>query len=75
MTNIISQTVSTIKNWWLFLLTGVLSIIVSIWVFFTPVESYAALAWVFSILVFAHGISSVFFSISNRHNNSVIYAS
>jgi uncharacterized membrane protein HdeD (DUF308 family) len=65
MSNIISQTVSTIKNWWLFLLTGSLMIIGSIWVFTTPQESYVALAWLFSILVLANGISYVFFSLSN----------
>ena len=66
MTNVISQAVSIIKNWWVFLLTGILLIVGSFWVFFTPAESYEALAWLFSILVLANGISYVYFSISNR---------
>jgi len=66
MTNVISQAVTIIKNWWVFLLTGILLIAGSFWVFFTPAESYEALAWLFSILVLANGISYVYFSISNR---------
>ena len=66
MANIFSKAVSTVKHWWLFLLTGILLIVGSIWVFLTPVESYVNLAWIFSILVLVTGISYVIFSISNR---------
>ena len=66
MANVISKAVSVIKNWWLFLLTGILLIIGSVWVFFTPVDSYVTLAWLFSVLVLANGISYVYFSISNH---------
>jgi uncharacterized membrane protein HdeD (DUF308 family) len=66
MANVISQAVSIIKNWWVFSLSGILLIVGSIWVFFTPVESYVTLAWLFSVLVLANGISYVYFSISNH---------
>ena len=66
MSNIVSQTVSAIKNWWLFLLLGLFMILASAWMFFTPVKSYVALAWLFSVLVLASGLSNAFFSISNR---------
>lgn len=66
MSNIISNSIATIKHWWLFLLSGILLIAGSIYVFYAPEESYVSLAWVFSILVFANGISNVIFSISNR---------
>jgi len=66
MANVISQAIGTIKNWWLFLIAGILLIAGSIWVFLTPVESYVTLAWIFSILVLANGISSTIFSISNH---------
>lgn len=66
MSNIISQTISTIKNWWLFLLTGILIIAVAIYILTTPTESYVTLAWIFSILVLASGLSNVYFSISNH---------
>jgi len=66
MANVISQAVSIVKNWWVFLLSGILLILGSIYVFITPVESYVALAWLFSVLVLANGISYVYFSISNH---------
>ncbi|GGZ74835.1 HdeD family acid-resistance protein [Algibacter mikhailovii] len=66
MSNIISQSIHTIKHWWLFLLSGILLILGSVYVFSAPQESYLSLAWVFSILVFANGISNVIFSIANR---------
>lgn len=65
MSNIISQSIKTIKHWWLFLLSGILLILGSIYVFSTPQESYLSLAWLFSLLVFANGISNVIFSIAN----------
>lgn len=66
MSNIISQTISTIRNWWVFLISGILLIAASIWVAMQPLESYVALAWLFSILVLVNGISYIYFSISNR---------
>ncbi|MFD1292358.1 DUF308 domain-containing protein [Lutibacter holmesii] len=66
MSNIISQSIATIKNWWLFLLSGIVLIAGGIYVFYTPQESYLTLAWVFSILVFVNGFSNVLFSITNR---------
>ena len=66
MANIISKAVSTVKHWWLLLIVGILLIVGSIWVFFTPLEGYVALAWLFSILVLANGISYVYLSIANR---------
>ena len=56
----------SVKNWWLYLVAGVFLVVGSIWVFMTPVESYVALAWLFSILVLVDGISQTIFSISNR---------
>jgi uncharacterized membrane protein HdeD (DUF308 family) len=55
----------TIKNWWLFVILGVLLIIGGIWVMMTPLESYIALAIVFSVMIFVNGIFDVIFSISN----------
>ena len=54
MSNVIQQITGTIKNWWLFLLYGVLFIVFAIWIFMTPLESYVGLAFAFSILVFGN---------------------
>ena len=66
MANVIQQAVSLVKNWWLFLLSGILLIAGAIWVFMNPGESYVALAWLFIVLVLVNGISYLIFSISNR---------
>ncbi len=66
MTNVISQISDAIKNWWVFLIAGILLIFMSYWVITTPEDSYVGLAILFSILVLANGISYTIFSISNR---------
>lgn len=66
MSNVLKSAVSTIRNWWVFLLMGILFIVGGVYVFQTPEESYVALAWLFSILVLLNGISTVYFSISNK---------
>ena len=66
MSNVISNSISLVKKWWLFTLTGGLMIMASIWVMYTPIESYITLAWLFSLLILANGISDIFFSISNN---------
>ena len=66
MTNYISSTIKTIKNWWIFLLTGILLIFGSVYILYTPLESYVTLAWLFSILVTANGLSTIYFAVSNR---------
>lgn len=56
----------TIKNWWLFVVLGVLLIIGGVWVMMTPAESYVALAIVFSVMMFVNGIFDTIFSITNN---------
>ena len=66
MTNPIQQITKTIKNWWLFLVYGVLLIAFAIWVLMTPEESYIGLALAFAVLVLINAISHISFAISNR---------
>ena len=66
MSNIISKSVKTIKNWWVFTLTGILFILGAGYVLYAPKESYVALTWLFSILITANGLSGIYFSVSNR---------
>jgi uncharacterized membrane protein HdeD (DUF308 family) len=68
MKNIVSELVTTIKHWWLFLVVGILMFIGGVWVVRTPVASYVTLSWLFGVLVLADGFFYVFFSLSNtRH--------
>lgn len=66
MSNLISKVAGTVKNWWVFLIMGVLLIISAYWMFTTPVESFVGLASLFSALIFVSGLFSVFFALTNK---------
>lgn len=55
-----------LKNWYLLLITGILFILLSLWVLFTPLASFLTLAWVISIGFVFSGISEIVYSITNR---------
>lgn len=66
MTSTLNKITESIKNWWIYLVYGILLIAFSIWIFMTPVESYVGLSIAFSIMVFVSGISNIYFSVTNR---------
>ncbi len=66
MSNLISAVTGTVKNWWVFLIMGVLLLISAYWMFTTPVESFIGLANLFSALIFISGLFSVFFALTNK---------
>ncbi len=65
-TNIIEEVKSSVKNWWLSLIMGILFVGVSIMILFNPLQGYEALAIVFSVCMFVCGIFEIIFSISNK---------
>ncbi len=65
MTSIISSAISSIKNWWIFLILGVLLLIGGIWVAQTPAKSFLALTVVFITLLLVNGLFQIVFSLSN----------
>ena len=50
----------TIKHWWMFLILGILAIGVGIWLFFTPMQGYAALTVFFALTFLISGLASIF---------------
>ena len=66
MTGITKKITQIIKSWWVFLISGILLIGLSIWIFMTPLESFLGMTVVFSIFVLVNGISNIYFSVSNR---------
>lgn len=68
MSNLISKVSGTIRNWWVFLITGILLVLSAYWMFKTPVESFISLASLFSALIFVSGLFSVFFALTNRED-------
>ncbi|MCD6544871.1 MAG: HdeD family acid-resistance protein [Flavobacteriaceae bacterium] len=66
MTNAISRVAHSVKNWWVLLIMGILMIIGAIWMFKTPIGSFAGIVFFFSILILISGVLSVFFAFSNK---------
>ena len=66
MSNAISAITGTIKNWWVFLIIGILLLIGSYYMFSTPVESFIGLAGLFSALILVSGLFRVFIALTNK---------
>jgi uncharacterized membrane protein HdeD (DUF308 family) len=66
MSNAISAITGTIKNWWVFLIIGILLLIGSYYMFSTPVESFVGLAGLFSALILVSGLFRIFFALTNK---------
>jgi len=54
------------RHWYLLLILGIILIIVGIWVFSTPVVSYATLSLLFAFSFFVTGILEIIYAVSNR---------
>ena len=57
----------TVRHWWLYLITGILSIIAGIVVFCNPIESYLTLSIMFGILMLVSGIVELVVSSTSRN--------
>ena len=57
-----------IRSWRLSLLLGIVFILFSLLLMFTPLDSYAAMVIAFSIVLFVCGIVEIVFSLINRKN-------
>lgn len=55
-----------LKHWWIFLILGVLSIGIGVWLFFTPLDGYVALTYLFAASFLLAGAASVVFTLLNR---------
>ncbi len=66
MTNAISKVAGSVKNWWVFLIIGILMILGSIWLFKTPIGGFSGIIMFFSMLIFISGLLSIFYAFSNK---------
>ena len=57
---------NSIKNWWWFLIKGILLIAAGIAIFVYPAAGYAGLSVLFTIVIIASGITQAVFAISNK---------
>ncbi|MBV8251392.1 MAG: DUF308 domain-containing protein [Chitinophaga sp.] len=67
MNNVIETLRSDVKNWWWYLISGLLFIAAGIAIFAKPLDGYVSLSILFSIVMIGSGISQLFFSISNSN--------
>ncbi len=56
---------TTLKNWWVSLVLGIIFIIGAFSVMLTPFASYMAISLMFSVCMFLSGIFTIFFALSN----------
>ncbi len=56
----------TVKHWYIPLIIGLLFLVMGIYIFTVPVETYLTLSVLFSISFLVSGLSDVFFSLQNR---------
>ncbi len=64
--NIIKTIGKRVKNWWVPLVIGIVLLLTAFWTFMSPLESYLALAIVFSISFLVSGFMEIYFSIANK---------
>ena len=57
---------SSVKNWWVLLLLGVVYVVLGIWTVITPFAAYLSLSVLFSISMLFTGFIEISFSVSNR---------
>lgn len=64
--NTLAGTLSTgVKNWWWFIIKGLLLIVAGVAIFAKPAEGYVGLSVLFSVVILGAGFTQIFFSISN----------
>ncbi len=67
MKNVVEAIRSDVKNWWLFLIAGLLFIAAGIAIYVKPLEGYVSLSILFSIVMIVSGFSQIFFSTANSN--------
>lgn len=65
MSSVLQNIRSDVKNWWWFLVTGIIFIIAGIAIFAKPLDGYVSLSVLFSVVILSSGFSQIFFSLSN----------
>jgi len=66
MSTILGTISTDIKNWWWFVVKGLLLIIAGIAIFSRPLEGYVGLSVLFSLVILGAGFSQIFFASANR---------
>jgi uncharacterized membrane protein HdeD (DUF308 family) len=65
MNTILDTVTDDVKNWWWFIIKGLLFFIAGIAIFYRPAEGYLGLSVLFSLVMFGTGLTQIFFAIGN----------
>ena len=65
--SVLQEIKTTINNWWIYLVLGILLLLGSFYVFSVPEGSYVTLSMFFAAFILVDGISTIALSISNRN--------
>ncbi|HEV2479486.1 MAG TPA: DUF308 domain-containing protein [Puia sp.] len=64
--SVASNAIGAVRNWWWFIIIGVLFLVSGIAVLSRPLEGYVGLSVLFSMSILGIGISQIVFSLGNR---------
>jgi uncharacterized membrane protein HdeD (DUF308 family) len=67
MSTILDAVTEDVKNWWWFIIKGLLFIVAGIAIFSRPAEGYVGLSILFSLVMLGSGFAQIFFSIANSN--------
>jgi uncharacterized membrane protein HdeD (DUF308 family) len=65
MSTILDAISEDVRNWWWFIVKGLLFIIAGIAIFYRPAEGYLGLSILFSLVMLGSGLAQIFFAIAN----------
>lgn len=68
MTTVLQTINSGIKNWWWFLIKGLLMIAAGIAIYARPAEGYVGLTILFCVVIIGSGFTQIFFALANKDN-------
>lgn len=64
--NLLSSIKNAVKNWWGYLVIGIIAVALGVFCMFTPFATFAALSVFFVVGFFAGGICQMIFAITNK---------
>ncbi len=67
MSTIFDAITADVKNWWWFIIKGLLLIVAGVAIFYQPAAGYAGLSILFSLVILGSGFSQIFFSTANSN--------
>jgi len=67
MSTILGTIITDVRNWWWFIVKGLLLIIAGIAIFSRPLEGYVGLSVLFSVVMLGAGLAQIFFASSNSN--------